>query len=117
MNLRECYSALEGNYENVVARLRSERLVRKFVLKFLQDGSYDLLCRSLEERNLEEAFRAAHTLKGVCQNLDFTKLYESSSRLTDELRDDWGPEVETWFARTSQDYRQTVEAIQNLDEA
>ena len=69
MTLQECYAAMGGNYEDVIGRLRSERLVQKFVLKFLDDGSYSLLCQSLEEKNYEEAFRAAHTIKGVCQNL------------------------------------------------
>ena len=40
MTLRECYDALGGSYDEVLGRLRSERLVQKFVLKFLADGSY-----------------------------------------------------------------------------
>ena len=51
MTLQECYAAMGGNYEDVIGRLRSERLVQKFVLKFLDDGSYSLLCQSLEEKN------------------------------------------------------------------
>ena len=67
MTLKECYEALEGDYEGVVARLRSEKMVQKFVLKFLNDKSYELLEASLKEENYEDAFRAAHTIKGVCQ--------------------------------------------------
>ena len=37
MTLKECYTALEGDYEEVIARLRSEKMVQKFVLKFLND--------------------------------------------------------------------------------
>ena len=74
MNLQECYEALGGDFEDVLSRLRSEKLVQKFVLKFLNDKSFDLLCSSLEEENYEEAFRASHTIKGVCQNLSFTRL-------------------------------------------
>ena len=68
MTLQECYAAMGGNYEDAIGRLRSERLVQKFVLKFLDDGSYHLLCRSLEEKNYPEAFRAAHTIKGGSAN-------------------------------------------------
>ena len=46
MTLKECYAALGGDYDEVIGRLRSERLVQKFVLKFLDDGSYDLLCHA-----------------------------------------------------------------------
>ena len=58
MTLQECYAALEGDYQGVLGRLTSERMVQKFVLKFLNDGSYDLLLRSMAEENWQEAFRA-----------------------------------------------------------
>ena len=51
MTLQECYQAIEGDYTDVISRLRSDRLVQKFVLKFLDDPSFDLLCRSVEEKN------------------------------------------------------------------
>ncbi len=46
MTLQECYAAFGGDYEGVVARLRSEKTVKKFALKFLNDKSYGLLCSS-----------------------------------------------------------------------
>ena len=68
MTLKECYQAMDASYDEVISRLRSERMVQKFALKFLNDGSYQLLISSMEEGNCEEAFRAAHTIKGVCQD-------------------------------------------------
>ena len=114
MSLVDCYKSLEGDYEDVVGRLRSERLVQKFVLKFLNDGSYDLLCSSLEAEDYKEAFRASHTIKGVCQNLSFTKLYHSSHELTEALRGGWSPEAAPWVERVKKDYEQTVAAIREL---
>lgn len=111
MTLQDCYTAMGGDYTDVVARLRSDRLVRKFVLKFLDDGSFDLLCRSLEEKQYEEAFRAAHTIKGMCQNLSFNRLLASSSRLTEALRPGWTAEVDALFQEVSADYQDTVAAI------
>ena len=64
MTLQECYAAMGGDYEGVMGRLRSERMVQKFVLKFLADGSYDLLLSSAAAADWQEAFRAAHTIKG-----------------------------------------------------
>ena len=55
MTLQECYAAMEGDYQDALGRLRSDRLVQKFVLKFLADGSYDLLTQSMEEENYAEA--------------------------------------------------------------
>lgn len=112
MTLKECYGELEGDYEGVLSRLRSERMVQKFVLKFLNDKSYELLTTSLKEGNHDEAFRAAHTIKGVCQNLSFTKLYESSSRLTESLRSGNGTEVDGLVCQVKEDYEKTVAAIE-----
>ena len=113
MTLQECYAALGGDYEDAKGRLRSDRLVQKFVLKFLSDGSYDLLCRSLEDGNREEAFRAAHTIKGVCANLGFSALLESSERLTEALRDGAPPQPgeEELIRRVGEDYQRTIQAI------
>lgn len=86
MTLQECYAALGGNYEDVLGRLRSEKLVQKFLLKFLDDKSMPLLEESLAQKDYETAFRAAHTLKGVCQNLSFTSLAADSEALTEALR-------------------------------
>lgn len=40
MSLKECYDKMGADYEDVLSRLRSEVLVRKFALKFLDDDSY-----------------------------------------------------------------------------
>ncbi|MCM1132469.1 MAG: Hpt domain-containing protein [Ruminococcus flavefaciens] len=114
MTLKECYTALEGDYESVLSRLMMEKLVNKFVLKFLNDGSYNTLVESLGAGNLDEAFRAAHTLKGVCQNLSFTKLYESSHEMTEALRDKDVTKANELLPRVEADYLQTVSAIKNL---
>lgn len=117
MTLQECYAAMGGNYDDAIGRLRSERLVQKFVLKFLSDGSYELLCRSLEEKNYEEAFRAAHTIKGVCQNLSFTRLYEVSNRLNEALRNGPTPEAPGLVEAVKTEYEQTVAAIRAFKES
>lgn len=116
MTLQECYAALGGDYEDVLARLRSEKLVQKFIIKFLDDKSYELLENSLQEGNYEEAFRAAHTIKGMCQNLSFTMLQESSSALTEQLRAGQKPE-EAVLEQVKKDYHQTASAIEALKAA
>lgn len=111
MTLQECYAAMGADYDGVMGRLRSERLVQKFVLKFLDDGSYALLCSSLESGDFETAFRAAHTIKGMCQNLSFTTLAESASALTEQLRAGGRPQSDELFNRVREDYARTCDAI------
>ena len=111
MTLQECYTALGGDYDDALGRLRSEKLVNKFVLRFLDDKSYDLLCSSMEEKNYEEAFRAAHTIKGICSNLSFTVLGKSSSELSEALRYGYTPGADALAEQVKEEYLQTVAAI------
>ena len=52
---------LGGNYDQVEKLLPSARLIHKFVVKFLDDGSYRQLCDAMEAGSRAEAFRGAHT--------------------------------------------------------
>lgn len=113
MTIRECYEEMGGNYDEVISRLRTDERVLKFLIKVADDGSYELLRKSLEERNVPEAFRAAHTLKGICLNLSLTRLGESASQLTEALRgkESCGSEVDALFKSVSLDYERTVKCI------
>lgn len=115
MNLIECYNALGGNYEDVLRRLTSERLVKKFAVKFLDDKSYGLLENSLSENNIDEAFRAAHTIKGVCANLGFDKLLHSSE-ITEALREGNIDMANELFPIVTEDYLLTINSIKALDD-
>ena len=111
MTIQECYAALEGSYEEVLGRLYSEALVTKFVGKFLDDKSFQLLEDSLKAEDYEEAFRAAHTLKGVAQNLSFTRLYQSSHEMTEALRTKDYDLARRLLPRVEDDYARTAAAI------
>ncbi len=115
MTIQECYEAIGGNYEDVLGRLHSEALIRKFALKFLDDKSYSQLKQALEDKNYEEAFRGAHTLKGVSQNLSFDRLYEVSQELTELLRDRTGeqPGIPEAMEKVTEVYEATVKEIKN----
>lgn len=86
MTLQELYKIIGGNYDSITDRLRTEERIRKFVLLFLKDNSFQSLTQALEQGDIEEAFRAAHTLKGVCMNLSFDALFCISSEITEYLR-------------------------------
>ena len=118
MTVKECYELMGADYEGVMGRLRTEERVKKFLLKVLNDKSYDLLIDSIEGGNAEEAFRAAHTMKGVCQNLSLTPLYESASALSEVLRDqkEFGADLEPALAKVKGDYAQMTAHIKALEE-
>ena len=68
MTIQECYKAIGGNYEDVLRRLPNEALIRKFTLKFLEDQSYLQLKQALKDKNYEDAFRSAHTERGLSES-------------------------------------------------
>lgn len=118
MTVKECYEAMGADYDGVFSRLRTDERIKKFLLKVLDDKSYDLLLSSLESKNMEDAFRAAHTLKGISQNLSITRLYSSSSELSEALRDrqDHGDEINPILKRVNDDYFHVTECIKSLTE-
>ena len=91
-----------------------EKLVRKFLLKFLDDKSYADLERTLSEGDYKEAFRAAHTLKGVCLNLGFTELYKVSAELTEVLRGRETAGSDELYAQVKEQYTTLTDAIREL---
>ncbi|MDD6094210.1 MAG: Hpt domain-containing protein [Clostridia bacterium] len=114
MKIEDCYEKMGANFGEVCSRLPSVSLVERFLGKFLEDKSYETLCSQLECKNREEAFRAAHTLKGVCANLAFTKLFDSVSPLTEALRPEDAAVSDTvlsLFGNVTKDYELTVNAI------
>lgn len=113
MNIQECYRKLGGNFQDVMTRLPSVSLVERFIGKFLEDQTFETLCRKMEEGNRNDAFVAVHTLKGVSGNLAFTALFEASSRLTEELRgtDAITPKAVSLLEEVKERYANTVNVI------
>ena len=66
--------------------MNNEQLWIKFLKKFKADSSYEKLVKSIEEKEWNKAFEAAHTLKGITGNLALSKLHDLVSRQTDYLR-------------------------------
>ena len=86
MTVEELYAQIGGNYQEVIGRLRSDRLVSRFIGKLADDGSAEALVTSWRAGDEQATFEAAHTVKGVCGNLALTELAELSSSVTEALR-------------------------------
>lgn len=86
MTLQEFYTRIGGDYNTTISRLPSEALIKKFVLKYPGDPSFNQLKDALAAEDWELAFRASHTLKGVAQNLGMDRLYKAAAALCDAVR-------------------------------
>ena len=114
MTLKEFYEQIGGNYEDTLHRLPSEALVHRFVLKYPADPSFAQLRDAVAAADWETAFRAAHTLKGVAQNLGFDSLYRASTALTEHLRGGKPLTDQQLLDATAAEHERIMTAIEQL---
>ena len=80
MTIREFYTLVGGSYDDMSERFPSDALILRFLTMLPQDGSMELLARSMDAADAKTAFRAVHTLKGL------TALAGVCSEMTEALR-------------------------------
>lgn len=85
--MKQFYSEIGGNYDEVLARMSMERIVIKFVKKFLEDNTFNELSKGIDLLDFDLTYRSVHTLKGICLNLGFDNLANYCSILNEYLRD------------------------------
>ena len=116
MTIQECYEKLGGDYNDALTRLLKEERVMKYVLLFLEEHSFEQLAEAMSAEDYDAAFKYAHNMKGVCQNISFNRLYEPTFLLTDALREssrDIGMAME-YFIDLQKVYQETVAVIREF---
>lgn len=111
MTIRDLYTKINSDYNVMIQRMGSEALIERFVLKFLDDKTYQGLKDSIESGDVELMFRGAHTLKGVALNLGFDDLAETSSALTEQLRSKEENPNPALVEAVDKAYQQVIEVI------
>ena len=94
--------------------MNNDTMFKKFLLKFLDDPNMRLLRQGLEAHDTDMAFRAAHTLKGVCGNLSLVSLAKVASEATEYLR---AGDIDSAIARmpeVEEEYAKAIEVIKNI---
>lgn len=111
--IQDAYNKVGADFDDVLRRFTSEVLIVRFSEKFLEDGSFEQLGEALRNDDVNAAFLASHTLKGIAQNMGFTGLYESSNALTEELRAKPADlaRAKELFAPLEAEYGKTAEAL------
>ena len=66
--------------------MNNEAFYLRLVDKAINDDSFIKLKDELENKNYDEAFKIAHSLKGVLGNLSLTPLYDLAVEITENLR-------------------------------
>ena len=115
MTVKEAYEQMGGTYEDAMGLMRKEERVKKYLGMFLRDESFGKLQAAMESGDMGAAFAAAHTLKGVCGNLAFTRLRIVVSDLTEDLRNGRDiPHAKQLMPDVTARYQETVEVIRKF---
>ena len=86
MTIQEMYEKVGGSYESAKKILPMDKMIAKFVQKFLTDKSYEKLSAAHEAGDAAGMFEGSHALKGVCANLGFNELSKMASEISEEYR-------------------------------
>ncbi len=118
MELREFYESMGVDYQRVLDRLRKEERIEKYLRLMVKDDNYMKLGQAVEDHDYEEAFKAAHALKGISLNLDLQPLARALEELVEYLRfrkaDMDGPGVvktKELFEVIQKEYNTIIDAI------
>lgn len=115
MNLSECLAVLGSDYNEILERMITEERVKKYLAMFSKDTSFEELCMSMAEGDYETAFRAAHTLKGVCANLGIENLRAKASEITEALRGNVNNGADAILPEVIDAYTTAIDAINLLE--
>ncbi len=96
-----------ANVEEGLTRcVNNEAFYLKLVGKTMDDPSFERLTKAIENKDLDDAFEAAHALKGALGNLALTPLCEPVNEMVELLR-----------AKEDADYDLYIEEITNKKKA
>ncbi len=72
--------------EGLTRCMNNKNFYFKMLKMGLSNDSFEKLGKALEDKNNEDAFEAAHALKGVLGNLAVTPIYTPLAEMTEMLR-------------------------------
>lgn len=86
-NFKEIFAEYGTDYDAVLRRFAGNTTLYLRVLRMLpNDKSLEKLGAAIDSGDLDSAFEAAHTLKGVAGNLGLTPLLEAVNTIVEPLR-------------------------------
>lgn len=83
----------------------------KYLRRFLEDTCFEKITVSLKEGNVEEAFTASHTLKGIAANLGLTRLYDVDVVLVEKLRANNTEGIQEDYDAIKEEYERVIGLI------
>ena len=109
------FTSLSIDQTSVMARFGgSAALLERFLKKFPADPSWPSLCTALEQQDLPEVERAAHTLKGVAANFGFARLSQACADMVAAVRAGRPEDLPEAFGRAKEQYEAILAKIAQM---
>lgn len=86
MTVQELYENIGGSYESARRILQMDRLIDRFIRKFMDDETHGRLMAAYAEKDGAKMFESSHAMKGVCANLGLDALSALAGEIADEFR-------------------------------
>ena len=118
MKLKECYQAMNGDYDDVMERLPREASIIKFLRRFAENTEFEELKEAAAKQDYKRVFELSHDLKGMAANLGITGFGQLVSGLCEQTRNRQpDEEFEAMLAKADAEYQKVLEAISELEDA
>ena len=115
-NLRAALSSYGIDYDDAMDRFGGNaELFFRLARKYLDGDNYARLVSAMEMHDFDEAYRQAHSLKGVAGNLSFTKLYTIAAEIASNLREGEYVAAESYLPDAKAAHERIVEALGKLE--
>lgn len=104
------------DYNTALERfMGKDDLYERFLVKFLDDENFSKLGENIKAGNVGEAFKCAHTLKGLSGNLGFDNLLEEDARIVEILRSGSLDGVEELYEILREKYQKLCDTIKKCE--
>lgn len=114
MNSRQYNAlALRGtDVEGTIKRFGGNEIAYTYCLwEFLSDPTMDSLCKSIKGKLWDDAFTAAHALKGLAGNMGFVPLMHSVAQMIVLIRGGRLSDIDESLTAVNSSYRDIIDAI------
>lgn len=115
MNLEKLYQEMGGDMADAVRRWAARPRWSPFPADVRRRRHLRHAQAAMSAGDVQRAFRAAHTLKGLAANLGLVQLGQAASALTEALRGSDMQRASALYPETAAAYREACAAIGDLD--
>ena len=114
MTIRECYEKTGLITKAFLKRFGSEAMIHEICTEVFKGRQFFDLKDALKQK-MEKELPCSYTLKGVCINLGFDRLYNVSAELTEKLRGREIEESEELFEQVEKEYHALTAVLKQYE--